>query len=256
MEVFVSETEEILRNLTSENVIDKLNELVKWDIFSIGKSEIFVRLILITVSRLSLNFINSSVLAKFIFKITQEDATGNILKLLRDDTMDLFRRTINRVLPKSKDYGNFDDICTIDESVIMIENVDIQCSLYRSCRIAHFIGHLYLIGIFDLRDIYDISQLNDLCHDSMGIAFREIASKITENHKNMTPFPNLSYEESQTLCEIVISTKPSWDHSDETKNCCDIPISDETKKVLSYEDFTSIRSAEEHLFWLRNSVNC
>lgn len=262
-EAFIWSFQAILESVNKTNV-DKLTEelLATNDQNRTAEHiDIIIRMVLQKVSTVSLMPVNLGAMAALMLAINKTSSTNEFKSKLCDFSIDLFRDTFNHIPSKPAAFIDSNNILTLDKQVNLIENANFHMNPYRINRIAHFIGHLYLV---DLIKATDICCVTELCErkilDSvdasaviraMAIAFRKIHLEITADDARLAP---LSRTQSQMLQKIVSKTKLIWAFCGESETCCNVQMSSDMRIILTSPWYSGIQSMVEHMNWARFSV--
>lgn len=251
--LFVQTATHLLQDLNVINMQEKSEKLLKN--LSNEKMDTVIGIILQTVSRPLFNHISLQAAAELMLTLANQEPL--IKDKLRSTSMKLFHGTINNKLSMPPNYIKSNRISSFDKLVNVIENVDYHLTFERSYRLAHFIGHLFLIDLVEAKDIYEILIL---CNprkyhltNSLAIIFHHIYPIITRNKGKPIEFSALSDTEYENLWTTVHRTKSIWTAIDKTENCCDAVT--QMEHIFSNDAYHNVQSSVEHLFWSRHAVS-
>lgn len=220
-------------------------------------------MVLQKVSNVSLNPVNLAAMVAFIIPFKQTNSSHQFKNELCDFSIGLFRNAFNYIPSKPVAFIDFNKICALDKQVNLIENANFYMASYRCNRIAHFIGHLYLVNLIDVNLVVDL--IIKLCEPkidsvdvsavirAMAIAFRRIHFQITTDVDDRLAC--LTHEQLQMLQRIVSKTKLIWAFSSETETCCNVQMSSDIRLILTSPWYAGIQSTVEHMNWARFSVS-
>lgn len=253
----------ILDSLNKTNVDKISNEFLATNQkITAEQIDIIIRMVLQKVSNVSLIPVNLSAMATFMLTIKQTISSNEFKTKLCNFSIGLFRDAFNHIPSKPMAFIDSNKICALDKQVNLIENANFYMTSYRRNRIAHFIGHLYLVNLIEVTDICSIIELFESTNDSVdvnaviqaiAIVFRQIHFEITSDDDNNS-LVLLAHTQFQMLQRIVSKTKLIWAFSGETETCCNVQMSSDIRIILTSPWYTGIQSMVEHMNWTRFSV--
>lgn len=260
---FILTFQAILNNLNKSNVDEVSHEFLATNqTITAEQIDIIIRMVLQKVINVSLNYVNLGTMAALMLAIKKMNSSNEFQNKLCDFSIGLFRDAFNYMPSKPMAFIDSNKLCALDKQVNLIENANFYMASYRCNRIAHFIGHLYLVNLIEATDICSVIELSQSKMDSvdvnavmraMAIAFRRIHLQIRTNDDDRLALLNRT--QLQMLQRIVAKTKLFWAFSDETETCCNIQMSSDIRIILTSPWYTGIQSTVEHMNWVRFSVS-
>lgn len=262
-EEFVSMFQTTLDNLRKTNSHELLHVFLATNhTITTNQIEIIVNMVLQKVSNVSLAPNNLGALATLLLTVNQANSSDAFRIKLRNRSIDLFRNTFNHMQSKPTIFIDSNNLCALDKQANLIGNANFYMASYRSHRIAHFIGHLYLLDLIEAIDICSIIELCESKIDTvdmnavtraMAIAFRRIHLKITSADVGLASLTHTKY---QMLRRTIARTKVNWIFSEKANNnCCNVEMSNDIRRILTSPWYAGIQSTVEHMNWVRFSVS-